>query len=592
MMNPKTNKKIHLLIAMRNFMNYMTVCLSALFLTLTFVFTSCEDDYLYDPSFIGDGDADVTAEITFPALRTALSRAVEGGTAGDAIRDINSVCILLYNADTGGFVRKYYFHGESPDMTISETTDRPGDYASGNGDERVDSEETTMRATVRLGIIPFGKYKIYAVANVPETTFTDDVVSDAENVKKIRLEWNNNVADNNQMFGYFSTDNSSLGFNAPTVTINRPSIRLQAWIRRVSSKVTVAFDGSGLNDGVEIFIQSVTIKDIPKYCLLGAQNPEEADKSIDLISDGESIIYNEVQDNESESAGFNENTIGYISKQHPINGCNQIVVNNASLSNTQKLNALHSETASALYMFENMQGKGESNSPSDKRQQVNSNHSGPSYPDGVDPSNIAWKDAKKYGSYIEVKAYYRALNSDGQLNEKEGKGEITYRFMLGKDAELDYNAERNYHYKLTMRFKGWANDIDWHIDYDKEPAYKLRFPRPFYISYLYGQPTMIPIEFEVKTGVTIKEIRTKITSNNWAPDEASNPFEISGMSFPTAIVSPQQYQKAVDMPQNTQAQINARNAEIARLQNLIKPTQPGSADYSKYYSYVKYMTKI
>ena len=75
-----------------------------------------------------------------------------------------------------------------------------------------------------------------------------------------------------------------------------------------------------------------------------------------------------------------------------------------------------------------------------------------------------------------------------------------------------------------MKFKGWANDVDWHIDYDKEPAYKLRIPRPFYISYLYGQAAMIPIEFEVKSGVKINRVEAWITSNNWAPDGASSPF--------------------------------------------------------------------
>lgn len=105
---------------------------------------------------------------------------------------------------------------------------------------------------------------------------------------------------------------------------------------------------------------------------------------------------------------------------------------------------------------------------------------------------------KKYGSYIEVKAYYKSGN------EKEGEGEITYRFMLGKDAALDYNAERNHHYKLTLKFKGWANDVDWHIDYRKEPETKLRFPHPFYISYLYGQTAMIPLEFDAPKDVKIK----------------------------------------------------------------------------------------
>ncbi len=131
-----------------------------------------------------------------------------------------------------------------------------------------------------------------------------------------------------------------------------------------------------------------------------------------------------------------------------------------------RIKAMHGENVNALYFYENMQGKGEDGTPTDKRQQVNDEHKNSgvvSYPSGVDPSDIAWKDAKKYGSYIEVKAYYNSNNST------EKQGEITYRFMLGKDTHLDYNAERNYHYKLTLMFKGWANDVDWHIDYKKTP---------------------------------------------------------------------------------------------------------------------------
>ena len=96
-----------------------------------------------------------------------------------------------------------------------------------------------------------------------------------------------------------------------------------------------------------------------------------------------------------------------------------------------------------------------------------------------------------------------------QEMKKEGEGEITYRFMLGKDAALDYNAERNHHYKLTLKFKGWANDVDWHIDYRKEPETKLRFPHPFYISYLYGQTAMIPLEFDAPKDVKNKKYHGK-----------------------------------------------------------------------------------
>jgi len=79
-----------------------------------------------------------------------------------------------------------------------------------------------------------------------------------------------------------------------------------------------------------------------------------------------------------------------------------------------------------------------------------------------------------YGSYIEVKAHYVSRN-EGDMSA----GEIAYRFMLGKDTDTDYDAQRNYHYKLTMKFNGYANDVDWHIDYEREPG--IIIPNPYYI---------------------------------------------------------------------------------------------------------------
>ena len=45
-------------------------------------------------------------------------------------------------------------------------------------------------------------------------------------------------------------------------------------------------------------------------------------------------------------------------------------------------------------------------------------------------------------------------------------GPIKYHFMLSlKDAVKNCDAERNYHYKVTLKFNGNANDNSQHIDY-------------------------------------------------------------------------------------------------------------------------------
>ncbi len=85
-----------------------------------------------------------------------------------------------------------------------------------------------------------------------------------------------------------------------------------------------------------------------------------------------------------------------------------------------------------------------------------------------------FKDRVPYGTYIEVEGYYVSQNS-----QKLSKGPIKYRFMLGQNTTYNYNSQRNCHYKLTLKFRGWANQPDWHIVYDElEPS--IIVPDPYY----------------------------------------------------------------------------------------------------------------
>ena len=77
----------------------------------------------------------------------------------------------------------------------------------------------------------------------------------------------------------------------------------------------------------------------------------------------------------------------------------------------------HSETAEAMYFFENNQGTGEKQN--------------------YHPDDASWdKDKKPYGTYIEVRGYYINRN-----DYDASHGEIIYRFMLGQDVTSDFNAE-------------------------------------------------------------------------------------------------------------------------------------------------------
>lgn len=516
----------------------------ALFLLLTLSVVSCKDDIDFGPNGFGEGEAVISAEVTFKPLMSALgSRAVSGGTPGDAIKSIDQLWVVVFDskgelcgADKGNGSGIYQITNYKTDTNTASPSDAPQNPSTDpndTGSHKAESE--TQKATFTLPVsLPYGNYKMYAVANVDLSKYADEIAASdnpIETLQNIQLTWNSEkVAENNQMFGYFTTYNEtdngkSKGFDAPLVTIASKTVSLRAWLKRAASKVTIAFDGTGLKENIYIYLISAQIKDIPKKCLLGADNvpgngmdksgymgEDDSAEDYPLIYNGQSISYNSdytFDGNDENTAMFNENWPATITSGAPIFGFKGRVTGTTQ----EQIVAQHGEDVNALYFYENMQGEGLPGTESDKHQVVdrdNVDKTKPTYPNGGNKDDSAFKDAKPYGSYIEVKAYYISNNRNDVT-----RGFITYRFMLGKDTHLDYNAERNHHYKLTMRFKGYANDVDWHIEYPRTPG--IETPNPYFISYLYNHSMMLPLQINTEPGVTVTGLKAEITSNNWAP---------------------------------------------------------------------------
>ena len=479
-----------------------------LFLMIATV-TSCYDEFMKQ-EFIGEGKASVSATLDFKPMSSALSRT---RAAGNALKDISSLHVLLYNKDKN-LIDKWKIEG----YTVSDENRNDSDAENGHR-----AETSTKRATFKLPEeIGFGKYYMYAVANIPDL-LTNSAYSEAiktvDGLKNIPLTWDSeDVANNGQMIGFFTKSSASvLSAADESLIVNEKSVKLHAWLRRAASKVTVAFDGSKLKEGVFIYLQSVQIKDIPSQCYLGKENnvgkegytlavPENGPDMID----GEIITYHE--GDMAEDFEYGE-------------GCadHRVTVGSPHFGS-------HDETAPALYFYENMQGAGD-NMP-DKRQDADNNGilDFPGLPDK--PEKYPYyrpKDDVPYGTYIEVHAHYISNNS-----ERLGNGHIIYRFMLGQDVEKDYNAKRNCHYKLTLKFKNFANEADWHIEYE-EPEPGVMTPEPYYISYLYNHSMMYPIKVNTG-GRKIEYIKAEILENNWAPYNASSDIYYTGA--PNGVAAP------------------------------------------------------
>lgn len=510
----------------RNITIYTLLCM--LFLGTV----SCKDDLLYDNNGeIGEGECLVSGTIKFKPLTPALNG--ETRAAGNTIKTINSLCVLLYDKD-GNLVKKYPLQkGDASaegtyKLSEEERTDKNPNETNDKGEPLPPAESKTFHADFKL-TIPCGQYYIYAVANMGDlsqnaTELTNAIKEDAdietaiqtiEGLKSISLQWqSDNIAANNQMFGHFFSD--EMKQEDQLLTINKNTETLYAWIRRAASKVTIAYDGSDLHENVYIYLKSVTIKDIPTECYLGQKSTinldENSENKYGGLTDGEHIEY------VGETTSYDENYPARITKGKPFyyyidekTTPNGVSVWKADYEKDQAGYAklAHEEKNEALFFYENMQGIGEK----DKRQDKDG--------DGVldapgmnnKPGDEFYKDQKPYGTYIEVKAYYVSNAED-----RVGSGNITYRFMLGKNTTTDYNAERNHHYKLTLKFNKYANDVDWHIEYEeKKPS--IEAPNPYYISYLYNRTMNLPIKINTGGG-TLKSLEAKILTNNWAPYKA------------------------------------------------------------------------
>ncbi len=176
------------------------------------------------------------------------------------------------------------------------------------------------------------------------------------------------------------------------------------------------------------------------------------------------------------------------------------------------MESAHTQTAPALFFYENMQGNGQ------LKQQVwpdQENKETPMFPDGNDPNSKGFMDNMPEGTFVEVIGYYK---------NAVGEGPIIYRFMLGKNITDNYDAQRNYHFKLTLKLKNNGNDNDWHIVYDQEPD--IIATVPYYISYLYNQTMDYPIKI---VGGELVSLRADIPET--IPQEAVDEINDNNPTF-------------------------------------------------------------
>lgn len=496
--------------------------------------TACTDDDLgFRGDGIGEGETIVSLETSFsPFAEGDLTRAnIENGN-GKLLSNINSLHLFLYDS-AGNLVtlddatEQGKFFPNSIDMTSLTVTDEDRNDADASNGKKAESKTKSITG---LNLkLPFGTYYIVAAANLKNETIsslTNDPTNYAtlDALRKMKTNWNSDdISKNSEMLGYF-TDLEIYGKNTnppaaekqfAKVAVNRSGIKLHAWLRRSASKVTIDFDGSNLRENITVYIKEAKIYDIPYDCTLGFGQPQadavqasEGTYAYNNTPDDKDAKLNGLIHESAQTISFIRENSSYATTDHT--GWMRIskgmpVIKTTDTPGDEYENAepidFHNENADALYFYENMQY----NDKEPKKTKL------PAYGlNGVVAGEN--KDGMTYGTYIEVIGYYEST-ADGNSTH----GEIKYRFMLGKNVTDNFEAERNYHYKLTLCPRGNGNDADWHIVYDEPKGFHV--PNPWYVSYLYNHDTMLPFKFVPEDGWELTDLKAVIIKNPWYPSD-------------------------------------------------------------------------
>lgn len=467
-------------------------------------FSSCVDDF--EPGF-----GEVDGSIRPIKVSVAFERAVATGLGsrsddGNSIQDISSLRMLIYDTDSA-LVHDLLIWDNGRKTGLYEfVTDESYSAYKADKDGMDDNDSALLSFNLRLKT---GRYFIYAAANAESELSVADY-STIKGLKAVTCVWDTvDVKANSQMFGIFSLKANANAYKEDKpVTVTNTTDGLHCWLRRLASKVTVAFDGSDLYDNVQIYIESVALRDIPRQCALGIPNvagidpdsakyynyanltvagkqpkmlpPVNTDKVLNgVIPDGG---IDKIQTVNTAIPLVPEDYYHVCNKRHPYLGMGPDAGNS---DDETILDRTHAHHAKAFFFYENMQGV----SPEGRSKYQDADGDGKiDNPDPVEGDlESGWKDSKAFGTYVEVTGYYRCTENDGHVSS----GPITYRFMLGKDTDTDFNAERNHHYQLTLKFKGYGNEADWHIAYKHKRGIEVR--SPLYISYLFNKKVMAAV---------------------------------------------------------------------------------------------------
>lgn len=460
----------------RYYLKYNIISTILITFVMSITLTGCSDDFI-EPERIPDAEVTIKGEVFFKPLVSTEVHTRSDAPDGAKYTGIKTLYVMFFDIEKQ-LLREYSGYVDFIDAPAED-----------DSDERVTFKKK----------IPAGHYYAYAIANISDEQKNDfEQIETVEELRNFKLNWNDDIEKDLEMFGVFKhndseylPDNESFEADA-LLTITPHTNSIHSWVRRAVSKITIDFDGTNLKDGVTVHIKNATLKDVSSGALLGTSPSGAGADGITCTQSAYSITY---------GRGADHNAWPTVTNAHSLTPSE--VWGDGDITN------FHDDNAKALPCYENMQGEPEGKS---KLQDANE--------DGIIDSYR--KDGVDNGTYLEVEGYYVTNRP-----EYKSQGKIIYRFMLGRDAMKNFDLVRNHHYKITMRFKDYGNDIDWHIEYSEkylDATYPedVNYRGKFFVPDKdYSNLPNAGHAFSNQNVITVKSYETDGTNKTWKDPEIS-----------------------------------------------------------------------
>lgn len=385
-------------------MNYIKQILALLLLAGCGLYTSCTDEKAgYGPNPETDG---MTLSISLPDPIRINPQSRAGMEDFNKIHNLNIV-IADGEGDNARVKKILYLDGSLPDDEIEPGITVTMIYGEDIPAIHFDAERYP------------GK-NIYVLANWGKALTTDEI-PDVASLKSLKQTTSNQVGASGVPIGAMMFGKAESGTDG-NHGMNHQGARMIARLLRTTAMVTVAIDGTALNEYVHITPTQVTLCNVPKACSVASENRVTADEC--------------VANGESKAAGtmwLKSITKGEKTGKH--------------FSTT----AYNEDGVEPIFLFENIHGEDFGDkSVTEENQKLKR-------PAGTGTTTADIEAATKNCSYLKVEAEYNYTRPGHEIS-----GSVAFKLFLGENITDNFDVKRNHYYQVTLNLSGMVVTEDGH----------------------------------------------------------------------------------------------------------------------------------